>query len=133
MKKARKPTFDRPNPPNALTDQARTLPDQADTVADRADASPALAHALPNPSPAVPGPAPGSPDPAHAVADPAHAFNNVALAKLSAAHREPLARFLTQLREAGLPEPEVHSDGDGQQVDLLWREHKLVVHIDDVI
>jgi hypothetical protein len=48
----------------------------------------------------------------------------------------PVARkrcsFLAQLRGAGMPEPEIHLDGS-DRIDLLWREHKLVVQLDDVL
>lgn len=31
-----------------------------------------------------------------------------------------------------MPEPEIHLDGS-DRIDLLWREHKLVVQLDDVL
>jgi hypothetical protein len=62
----------------------------------------------------------------------ASALSGAAHARLSPDRREALTRFLARVREAGLPEPELHG-GDGQPVELLWREHKLVVRVDDII
>jgi very-short-patch-repair endonuclease/predicted transcriptional regulator of viral defense system len=39
--------------------------------------------------------------------------------------------LLTALREARLPEPEVNAPVDGVEVDLLWRDERLIVEVDD--
>ena len=45
--------------------------------------------------------------------------------------RSELERIaLQKLRDAGLPDPEVNVTVAGLEVDLLWRDHNLVVEID---
>jgi hypothetical protein len=71
-------------------------------------------------------------DPALRLPDPSHALPDPSNANLSPDRERALTHFLARIREAGVPEPELHANGGGG-LDLLWREHKLVVRIEDVM